>query len=547
MIETQRVKGYLFASSILRETRGASLLLDQLNRSETRKLLEDYKGCSEEIYLGGGSGRILFESKDKAEEFAQRVRELYREKTANARVSVVALERRKNKDGQDESFPDWIARGVRESRENKLGRIEAVPMLAGRWIRPCSSCGKEAAHAIKPDIQGTHHLCASCLYKRKKVQKFYNDTKRIDIPIPALNRLRNEWPDFILTTLSETIKSDCDKEGRFLLPQDLDQIAEHSKPSNYIGFVYADGNRMGETIKDMGRNFPDDALAKQAYRAFSKIVDQATREAAVRAVLQHVGTIAKATRDGKPARFVPTEFVLAGGDDLILVVPAHAALEVAACFISLYQAKTFTLQDEWKKQGKLPDFFAQKGLTTSAGVVIAHASYPASQLMGLAGELMKLAKRKAAESNRLEGTLDFMVLHSAGSEKVKERRKEYQTQAGITLTERPYTATEAFKLIERIQALKRADVPRTKLQALYPVLFEGVMQAQFEALQIKERLMATGDLTAGSPLKALDELSRFPFREVSDAKWTTPLSELIELYDFVQPEPAELAHEAAHG
>lgn len=74
------------------------------------------------------------------------------------------------------------------------------------------------------------------------------------------------------------------------------------------------------------------------------------------------------------------------------------------------------------------------------------------------------------------------------------------------------------------------------------------MQAQFEALQVKERLKATGDLTAGSPLKALvDELSRFPFREVSNDKWTTPLSELIELYDFVQPESAELAHEAAHG
>ena len=35
VIETQRVKGYLFASPILRETRGASLLLGRLNRSET--------------------------------------------------------------------------------------------------------------------------------------------------------------------------------------------------------------------------------------------------------------------------------------------------------------------------------------------------------------------------------------------------------------------------------------------------------------------------------------------------------------------------------
>ncbi|MGH8613415.1 MAG: Cas10/Cmr2 second palm domain-containing protein [Gammaproteobacteria bacterium] len=550
VIETQRVKGYLFASSILRETRGASLLLDQLNRTETRKLLESYQGCSEEIYLGGGSGRILFESKDKAEEFAGRVRELYRQKTVNARISVEVVRRDKKENGQDESVPDWMARGVRESQENKLGRIEAVPMLAGRWIRPCSSCGKEAARAIRSDIQGTHRLCTSCLYKRAKVRDFYHDDKRnwdISIPIPPLSKLRQRWPDFILTTLSETIARDCGKEKRICLPQDFDQIAEHSKPSNYIAFIYADGNRMGDTIKTMGQKFPDDASAKDAYRVFSQIVDQATREAAVRAVLQHVP---KTTRCAESACFVPAEFVLAGGDDLILVVPANAALDVAACFISLYQAKTIALQQEWIHQG---EFFAPKGLTTSAGVVIAHASYPASQLMDLAGELMKLAKRKAAdlESNHLEGTLDFMVLHSAGSEKIKERReKEYKTHSaeGHALTERPYTATGAFKLLERIRALKRSDVPRTKLRALYPILFKELLQAQFEGLQIKERLKATGALTTGLPLEALvDGLSCFPFRKQSNGNLTTPLSELIELYDFVQPGATEASEEAAHG
>jgi hypothetical protein len=43
VIETQRVKGYLFASPILRETRGASLLLDNLNRDETKELLQQPK------------------------------------------------------------------------------------------------------------------------------------------------------------------------------------------------------------------------------------------------------------------------------------------------------------------------------------------------------------------------------------------------------------------------------------------------------------------------------------------------------------------------
>src|SRR5690242_12787619 len=105
VLETQKVKGYLFASPILRETRGASLLLDRLNRQKTRELLEETAGTP--VYLGGGSGRVLFRSREQAEAFARKVAALYREETWNARVSIEVLERI-----AEESFPAWVTRGV---------------------------------------------------------------------------------------------------------------------------------------------------------------------------------------------------------------------------------------------------------------------------------------------------------------------------------------------------------------------------------------------------------------------------------------------------
>lgn len=555
VIETQRVKGYLFASPILRETRGASMLLDQLNRTETEKLLQATSG-KEVVYLGGGSGRVLFSSKSEAERFAQRVRELYQQRTHNARVSVEVVQR-----DEGESLPDWMARGVRESQKNKLARVEAIPLLAGRWIRPCSSCGKEPAAEIPlPDVQGTHYLCVSCLYKRDEVSTFYHNVKRnwaLNIPLPDVARLKKEWPNFILTTLAEAVQHRFGRHIRTLLPQDFNDIADCSKPRNYIGFIYADGNRMGETIKSMAKDFPtDDEHAKRAYTAFSAIVDQATREAAVQAVLDSVSVDESTTARGESARFVPAEFVLAGGDDLILVVPADTTLRVAARFISLFQEHTQQLQRTWVQQGKLPHPFALQGLTTSAGVVLAHASYPASQLMDLAGELMKLAKRKAADlakKNPIEGTLDFMVLHTPGSERVKQRRKteyEYEDKNSgrkIKRTERPYTVSQLSMLLEQIRGLKATAVPRTQLKALYPILFQSVMQAQFDAQHVKERLKATGALVDGPLQKLVAALPLFPFRTDAQGKeWSTPLSELIELYDFVQPDQAATSQEAAH-
>ncbi len=539
VIETQRVKDYLFASPKLRETRGASLLLDKLNRQDTRKAVDACQGKS--IYLGGGSGRVLFDDPGKADKFCDEVRKIYRRGAISAQVSVERVTRQPN-----ESFSKWMARGVAESQKNKLAKVEAVPLLAGRWIRPCAACGKAPAQQVEkvgPDEE--RYFCRACLFKHREVKKLYADVKRHN----DVNKeeLKKHYSGYILTSLVEEIGNKKGSDANLLLPQDFNQIAAQSKPGNYLGFIYADGNRMGETIKQMAELFPGDAEARQAYGAFSKIVDRSTREAAVEAVLECV-PLPKASSHSEESRYsLPVEFILAGGDDLILVTPAHLALPVTARFIKIFQEKSLALQQQWQTDGKLQKYFAKNGLTTSAGVVIAHAGYPASQLMDLAGELMKLAKGKAADLARnrsCQGTLDFMVLHTPGSESAKQRRgEEYSRRTDaleVRLTERPYTVPDLEALLARIRALKEADVPRTKLKALYPILFEDLLPAQFEAQRIRERLRTTGALDAeDGPLQSLiEDLDVFPFRRDNPNRWTTPLSELIEIYDFVAPEVA---------
>jgi hypothetical protein len=228
VIETQRVKGYLFASRVLRETRGASLLLDRLNRIEARKLAEQAGG--EVIYLGGGSGRVLFGAPEAAEGFARSVRQLYREQAWGARVSVEVVARR-----EGESFAEWMARGVAESQAEKLGGGAPVALLGGRWVRPCTSCGREPAeHIPRADVQGRHQLCASCRGKREMVRAFYRIEKRNwdrGLPVPRAAELKRRWPDFALTTLAETVEREHGG-ARTLLPVDFDDIGERSRPRN---------------------------------------------------------------------------------------------------------------------------------------------------------------------------------------------------------------------------------------------------------------------------------------------------------------------------
>ncbi|HEY6324781.1 MAG TPA: hypothetical protein VJA16_24810 [Thermoanaerobaculia bacterium] len=551
VLETQRVKSYLFGSRYLRETRGASLLLDRLNRVDTRTLLAqpEFRGA-EVVYLGGGSGRLLFPSREPAEAFADALLALYRDRTEDARISAEVLDRLPG-----EAFTTWVARGVAESQSNKLGRVAALPVLGGRWLRPCTSCGRRAAETIPPpDVQGRHALCASCRHKRETIRNFYREAKRnydLYTPIPRRRQLERRWPASVLASLAAAGAARFGEEVRLLLPVDFDDIGARSRPRNYFALIYADGNRMGETIREIGAQASGDEEAKAAYAAFSEIVDEATRTAAVAAVLAEVETEPAETRpDGgrsgrrraEPARLIPAEFVIAGGDDLVLIVPAQAALAVAQRFVTLFQERTRELQQRWVERGALARAFAPDGLTTSAGVALSHASFPASQLLGHAAELMKLAKHLAsdlAESGSPQGTIDFSVLHESGSESLKRRRAtEYRGQlpSGKTVyrTERPYTAADLGALRARIAALKGSAVPRGKLKALYAALFQSPVQTQYEALRIRERLQTTGDLAAGGPLAELvAELDLFPYRERGATAWSTPLSEIVEMLDFV--------------
>jgi len=536
VVETHKVKSFLFASPFMRETRGASLLLDRLNRIKVRDVLKNYSPNDyEKIYLGGGSGRVLFRNERDAEKFKEQVVRLYQGEAGGARISVEIIKRRA---GGNESFPEWMSRGVSESQKRKLSRAEGVPILAGRWIQPCTSCGSEPAEYSRYEF-GKHLLCKTCAIKREEVNELYDKTKPIRAgALKSESNLTKKYTKkFIFSTLAHYTE---EKGVDLYLPQDFQDIGDKSRPANYMGFIYADGDRMGQTVKRIGTLFQEDKNAKLAYTAFSEIVDQATREAAVEAVLENVG-LAQMNAGNDHSFFLPAEFIMAGGDDLMLVVPAHQVLDVAADYIEKFKAKT-------KKMQAQKFNFAPHGLTASAGVVIAHAHYPVSDLMSIAADLMKIAKKKAArladrfehskDSGEITGAIDFMVISDSGTEPVKERREaEYSAKMAdidIKLTERPYTAAELRRFIDTVRSLKSDNVPRSKLKALYATLFRSPMQAQFDALRIKERLQKTGDLAQGSTLfDFFQGLRMFPYRESAPNKWTTPLSEVIEFFDFI--------------
>src|ERR1022692_3634800 len=80
--DTDRIKGYVFGTDKLKEIRGASAILDGLNRVEMENIAEKIGLKYKTIYANGGSGMFLIDGdKASAERFGQEVKREYHKQT----------------------------------------------------------------------------------------------------------------------------------------------------------------------------------------------------------------------------------------------------------------------------------------------------------------------------------------------------------------------------------------------------------------------------------------------------------------------------------
>ncbi len=316
-----------------------------------------------------------------------------------------------------------------------------------------------------------------------------------------------------------------------------------SKPG-YVGFIYADGDGVGSFI---GGQSSVSALKKESER-----IPAIIRQAVYRALAEslHPKWVERKNEKGrvidKPL-IHPFEIITIGGDDVLLIVPAHVAVPVAVRICQLFQGGA--------------------GLTMSAGVVIADDHNPVRFLRDLAHQLLKSAKKRARqekerqekENGNATGALDFLVLRSQSmvrSDLEQLRRsapyyyrvddEEDEEGEELQLTAGPYTLDEALKMLRLLVGFRRVDFPKSQLHALTTVLREGRSVSSlfylYQQIRLGEKGYVLGRLAelwseARGPNPRLDIVPWRKFEvECKGAPRTifrTPLPDLAELYDFV--------------
>ncbi|MCP6759990.1 MAG: type III-B CRISPR-associated protein Cas10/Cmr2 [Fischerella sp. CENA71] len=306
----------------------------------------------------------------------------------------------------------------------------------------------------------------------------------------------------------------------------LREIGNVSKLRGFVGYIYADGNNMGGYLRQHIRT-------PEKYREFSEQVLNATQNSVYIALEKHLkprrlnnlNDPDNAHRNGQ--WIYPFEIITIGGDDVLLIVPADKALDVAKTIgeefereilkgsiifwqiyflhwlvesglhtliryfffregYSLLKLSTFRLNTPYnpekvhRYQGKNPsEYTSQCELSMSAGVLITAENTPIYYAQELTSQLLKSSKKLAKELKRnynyYGGTVDFLVLKAVTmiASDIKEFREQGLTKGNLKLYSSPYTLHELGGLLQTVEALKKAKFPKSQLYQIRSLLERG--------------------------------------------------------------------------
>lgn len=562
--DTDHIQKYVFESARLPEIRGASIILTELNEQAAPQTIQAVDPNAEKIYAGGGG--LLYEvDADQAQAIQQALEALYPGETGVATTTCVFRElsgpadqgiptlpveqehiaalspfqqkRWQEADRDLSDFGAWVRLLGHDLRRRKQEKRYAPFVETPPHAERCQACRTRPAALVHPHYGDPLALCPECAQKNEHSERAI---------------WRDRFEDKLKTWYPESARRYFGQYDKGAVPMDISVIASACAPrnhnkQNYVAFIYADGDGVGA--------FVESQRTRADFERMSHLLDEATWRAVTFALANNLALqpldnplYADATGAQRLRVTQPFEIIAVGGDDVMLIVPAHAALRIAHDMATTFRR----FMDEQAMQE------GARRLSLSVGIVIAPAHTPVRLMRDFAEELLKKgAKPRAKEAG--EAAIDFQIftstaIYGAGVMSLRNHAPyailldDAPTARArpLRLYYRPYTLTELDRLLNALQALDAVSFPTSQLAQLAQALERGRRRATLfylyqrsrlsgphrEALARVEAIIAARDKEDPSPwYKARRSDMAYAFN--------TTLRDVAELYDFI-PESEEV-------
>ena len=616
-IETVKIKDFIFSTNKLKLIRGASYLLDYMNQVEVPRILKKYgleyktqklvngiynisddkeflEKVDEEIdktidkrilYIGAGNAKFLVDSEKTAEKICKEIKEIYKSLAPSAKVVAECYSMKEN-----EKIWTAIDELAQKTAEKKS---EGFPML-----------NIDLPFAVKCDLSGTEPAVVSFKNLEKDLKKIEihksgegsDDDKQVKDTITAIRNVIkkdnikiSEESAVKIKYSNKMIKDDVNEIGFYsiikkALNYDIHlntEIDDYSVGDSFIGFVYSDGDGLGDFLKNVKKVYTTEEEYLKFMRKFSVILDRNTKYV-LKEVIKKMYNDKKFVKkkqilkDGKPKyeiingekriveKSVIGEFLIVGGDDVCAVFPADLAIEISYEFQKEFEKKMneFTKIENEKNEKKNPE-----NITSSCGVVIAKNKTPMFQLFEQGLKLQKSAKAKRYQENKNRegkvrtGYIDFQVIGNEGNVNIKEYRKKWynkfdkedKNKGKLHVSRRPYSisgseknkeykdVSESIKkLIDQVKKLKTKNFPNTKIRYIYDLKKDDTKtdnEKIMESINILSK-MSTEEIQVLNELWGIKDKMNLSFENENKnekfKEFFDNIFDVLEIYDFIQ-------------
>ena len=535
-IETVKIKEFLFSTNKLKVIRGASYLLDYLNRVEVPKILKRKDRVKEEeiIYIGAGNAKFFVERKNKEEaekivkDIIKEVKETYEKNAPGVKVVGLSEIYEENSDKKVWDIFDKLA------LETAKVKSKGFPILNIDlpFVEKCEANGDEIAEisvkTLKEDLKKIieEKRSKSFYFKIEEDSLVYENVMKRKIGLDELeyqvtnlakktgkisegtfwkmvysNFAKSDNKNFDNKAIGfyKYIRAVKNKDGKKNI-ETKSTIDDFENEDSFIGFMYSDGDGLGDFLKNIKKIFIEldkDKETKQKYNInpekayldflseFSKGLDTVTKESLTE-VLDKIFSVEKSETKKWG------EFLIVGGDDVCAVFDPTLVLKISNEFQKLFETKMLALMKKIASgvdnkeniaEKELPDSLKSAientKITSSSGVIIAKTKTPMFQLFKQGTKLQKKAKAKRNETKEegklaTTGFIDFQVIGSEGCVDINSFRESISYKEN-NLMERPYSinkiSNEEVKtmdsLLEIIYKMKKVKFPKNKLRYIY--------------------------------------------------------------------------------
>ena len=436
--DTDRIASFVFESSRPPVIAGASKILRDLNAAIARDF-------SDWTLLSGGGEGLLLTPRGRGAEICRQIETAYQRASVSALGVTTAFISARPEDflpvqgGESEprdgirvvsGTPALLSLLHDEIRRKKDERPQDRAVVAGNQPR-CRSCrdreaGKTTLHSLgRPDENGA--VCDPCERRWR--------TGRGEIEGLSFQELIDHW------TGSQ---------------------AEGTRKGSYLGFLYADGNGMGALFGKLRSLDELRTLSGEVTACFEAL--RSTVEKEVEAALPE--------KDRSRAARLFLD-LLAGGDEVIWILPAALAVHVAERLEGWLAAEVAARPD----LGEILSKHGRKGLSIGIGLALCGLGYPVRYQYQLAKDLQKHAKDRTYVSGVEESTLDFELLTDSSplTQDFRALRVLFtKTQEqGFIRTCRPYNCRELTILRQRLERALGNDLALSQLYGLAAGSQEG--------------------------------------------------------------------------